>query len=289
MAPCAPFLAESIYRDLPLDVDAPESVHLCSYPEADHTLIEPMLEQAVTRMQHIVLLGRQKRNQEKIKVKYPLSQLTIIHDDPSLLEEIGKLEHYILSELNVKEIAYSTDEDQYINLYAKPNSPVLGKRLGGRFKSFKQSIENLAPADIALLQEQGEITIEDERFVTDDILIFREPKEGTEALSDRFISIDLATTLTPELIEEGLAREVVNRIQKSRKDSGFNVADRIHICFNASPKLLDAVLNNADYIKRETLALEMTQEQDLPLSFDIDEHQFQLKLQVIDSGGKQSG
>ena len=289
MAPCAPFLAESIYRDLPLEVDAPESVHLCSYPEADHTLIEPMLEQAVTRMQHIVLLGRQKRNQEKIKVKYPLSQLTIIHDDPSLLEEIGKLEHYILSELNVKEIAYSTDEDQYINLYAKPNSPILGKRLGGRFKTFKQSIENLSPADIAVLQEQGEITIEDERFVTDDILIFREPKEGTEALSDRFISIDLATTLTPELIEEGLAREVVNRIQKSRKDSGFNVVDRIQICFNASPKLLDAVLNNADYIKRETLALEMTQEQDLPLSFNIDEHQFQLKLQVIDSGGKQSG
>ena len=102
MAPFAPFLAETIYRELPLVPDAPESVHLCRYPEADGDLVQPILEQAVTRMQHIVLLGRQKRNQERIKIKYPLRELTIIHEDQALLDEIAKLEGYIKSELNIK-------------------------------------------------------------------------------------------------------------------------------------------------------------------------------------------
>tara|TARA_A100001011_G_scaffold386686_1_gene463037 strand:- start:13976 stop:17173 length:3198 start_codon:yes stop_codon:yes gene_type:complete len=281
MAPFAPFLAESIYRDLPLKDDEPESVHLCSYPNSDLAMIDPMLEQAVTRMQHIVLLGRQKRNQVKIKVKYPLSRLTIIHEDPDLLAEIGKLENYILSELNVKKLIYSTEEAKYIDLYAKPNSPVLGKRLGAQFKFFKKKIENLSPIEISKIQEDDGVRIENEWFSSDDILVFREPKPGTDTLSNSFISIELDTTLTDSLVEEGLAREVVNRVQKSRKDLGFNVSDRIHIYYQASRKLEQAIENHHHYIGEETLALKLTASENLPISFEIEEHHLSLKLELI--------
>ena len=283
MAPFAPFLAESIYRDLPLGKNEPESVHLCHYPTANSSMIDPILEQAVTRMQHIVLLGRQKRNQAKIKIKYPLSRLTIIHEDPKLLREIRKLENYILSELNVKELIYSTDENKYIDLYAKPNSPILGKRLGAQFKFFKEKIENLSPDEIYKLQEDEGVKIENEWFSSEDILIYREPKAGTETLSDRYISIELDTTLTDGLVEEGLAREVVNRVQKSRKDLGFNVSDRIHIYYQASRELGQAIENHQHYIGEETLALKITASENLPISFEIEEHRLDLKLELISS------
>jgi isoleucyl-tRNA synthetase len=282
MAPFAPFLAESIYRALPKAPGLPESVHLCRYPEAEPQAIQPVLEQAVTRLQHIILLGRQKRNQQKIKTKYPLSTLTIIHEDRALLQEIEKLEYYVKTELNVKAVLYSTQESDYIDLYAKPNSPVLGKRLGKRFKSYKQSIEQLNAVDIRRLQDDNTLRIDDESFSLDDILVFREAKAGTNALSNRFIAIDMNCELNEALIKEGLAREVVNRIQKSRRDAGFQVVDRIRITYNASAALLAAIESHKSHIMQEALALEMlTSDDDLPLSFDIDEHTFQLALETV--------
>ena len=159
MAPFAPFLSETIYQELKVfgDTQLPQSVHMCMYPEADNHRIKPLLERAVTRMQHIVLLGRQKRNQEKVKTKFPLSRLTVIHKDTQLLDEIGRLGNYIKAELNVKTIEYSTDENKYITLYAKPNSPLLGKRFGKRFKDFKQKIETLDAQSIIKFQEQHDV------------------------------------------------------------------------------------------------------------------------------------
>ena len=111
--------------------------------------------------------------------------------------------------------------------------------------------------------------------------MFREPKSGTDTLSNRFISIELDTTLSDSLIEEGLAREVVNRVQKSRKDLGFNVSDRIHIYYQASKKLEQAIENHHHYIKEETLALKLTASENLPISFEIEEHHLNLKLELI--------
>jgi isoleucyl-tRNA synthetase len=273
MAPFAPFLSETIYQELTRlsTAELPKSVHLCNYPEPEKGLIDPVLERAVTRMQHIILLGRQKRNQEKIKTKYPLSGLTVIHKETALLEEIAKLENYIQAELNVKEVAYTTDEDEYINLYAKPNAPVLGKRLGKDFRRFRELIEILSHEQIAKLQETGEMELDGEVFSQDDILVFREAREGTNAISDRFVSIDMNCTLNDDLISEGLAREIVNRIQRSRKDRNFNVADRINVRFSAGDELKDAIGQHQDYIKRETLALSLEEGTGAqPLEFDID-------------------
>ncbi len=285
MAPFAPFLAETIFQELKKfsAAELPESVHLCSYPEADNFRLKPLLETAVTRMQHIILLGRQKRNQEKVKTKIPLSRLTVVHKDTELLDEIARLGDYIKSELNVKVVDYSVDEDQYITLYAKPNSPVLGKRFGKKFKDFKQKIEALDAGTINTFQETEEMEIDGETLQIDDILVFREAREGTNTISDRFISIDLDCQLNDSLIQEGLAREVISRIQKSRKDTGFNVVDRINVQVSGSAELMSAIVEHESHIMKETLAIniEYTNDKQLPLSFQIDEYTLQMSIHRV--------
>ncbi|MBL6691886.1 MAG: isoleucine--tRNA ligase [Pseudomonadales bacterium] len=284
MAPFAPFLSETVYQALREygSEDLPGSVHLCTYPEASQARIKPLLEQAVTRMQHIILLGRQKRNQEKVKTKMPVASITIVHRDTELLDEIARLGDYIRDELNAKHLEYSTEENRYIHLYAKPNSPVLGKRLGKRFKDFKQQIEELSSERIDQLQNEGSITLGDEQFGIEDILIFREAMEGTNAVSDRFISIDMDCTLNDELILEGLAREVVNRVQKSRKDSGFNVSDRINLTIKADGQLRDAIEQHGEYIQRETLAVATEMSEDAQtFEFEIEGETLGLSLKQV--------
>ncbi len=260
MAPFTPFLSEYIYKELSTFAGTekqPESVHLCQYPLADETLINKKLEDAVSRFQQIILLGRQKRNQVQIKVKTPLLSLTIIHKDQSLLDEIKNLEDYIKTELNVKMIKYSTAEDRYIKFYGKPNSRVLGKRFGKSFNKYKKIIENLAHQDLVQFEENGQITLEEEVFNSDDILLFREAKEGSGALSNKYISIDLDCTLNHDLVLEGLAREVVNRVQKTRKELSLNVNDRICIAFKGSPEIEEAINAHKEHIAHETLATEL--------------------------------
>ena len=285
LAPFAPFLSEHIYQELlvfaPLNSNYPQSVHLCTYPKADESLIQPRLEAAVARMQSIILLGRQKREQVKIKTKIPLARLTIIHEEQDMLDEIARLESYIRAELNVKSIEYSTAEDAYINLYAKPNSAILGKRLGKDFKKYKTLIENLAVQQLKRLQEDATITLDGETFSTEDIQIFREAKSGTEAVSDRFITIDMDVSLSDALLREGLAREIVNRIQKTRKDLNLNVADRIRIGYQADNELAHAINEHQDYIVRETLCTELQQLVDgvFQHDFDIDGHTLSLNIE----------
>jgi isoleucyl-tRNA synthetase len=145
MAPFAPFLSDYIYLELSkLGGLQEESVHLESYPESLSEKANTSLEDAVERMKQILILGRQQRNKKQIKVKTPLKDLVIIHQDKSLLENISQLESYIKTELNIKQVNYSQDEDKYINLFCKPNSPVLGKRLGKKFGPMRGKLKNSA-------------------------------------------------------------------------------------------------------------------------------------------------
>jgi len=286
MAPFAPFLSEHIYQELnPIRnlSQASESVHLCSYPEANTKLIQPLLEQAVERMQQIILLGRGKRTEEKIKVKTPLSTLTVIHKDQNLLDEIKKLEAYLMTELNVKNVKYDTQEDKYIGLYAKPNLPVLGKRLGKEMGKYMKLIKDLGSDQLTELESAGSLSLGGQNFNLDDFLIFREAKPGTQAVSNRFISIDLDCTLNEELVKEGMARECVNRIQRTRKEIGLNVEDRIVITYNADEKLKSAIEENLEYISSETLTTQMNFSIDLSsdYSFNIEEYNFTITIQKV--------
>lgn len=285
MAPFAPFLSEHIYRELLAFEGAsktlPASVHLTSYPEANSDLIKPELEQAMGRMQQIILLGRQKRNQLQVKVKTPLQRLTIIHKDQQLLQEIQKLESYIQAELNVKTLTYDQSEEQYILLSAKPNLPVLGKRLGKKMGAFIGALKNLSTEQLALLEDGGTLDIQGEAITGDDLLILREAKPGTEALSNRLITIEIDGKLTPELIAEGLAREVVNRIQRTRKEQGFNVEDRIQCRYHADSELAEAIKQHRAHIMSETLCELMEPGEKSELCFDIDGHQLSLAIEKI--------
>ena len=282
MAPFAPFLSEILYQELKdfSSLELPQSVHLCSYPEVNKERIKPLLESAVQRIQHIILLGRQKRNQEKLKTKYPVSEITIIHPDKKLLIEISKLENYIQQELNSKHVKYSTNEEKFIELYAKPNSRILGKRLGKDFKEYKIAIEELSSSEINRLQVEEKITIKNEEFNLEEILIFREAKGGTNTVSNKFISVDMDCKLDSELLAQGQAREVVNRIQKSRKDSGLKVSDRIKLYLKVGTALHSVIKKHDKYIKNETLTTQLNfTETEQRFSFEIDEHEFSFSIE----------
>ncbi len=276
MAPFAPFLSETLYRELRRfggreDSRLPESVHLCRYPEPEPVRVDAGLERAVDRMQQVILLGRQKREEVKIGLRQPLSRLTVIHRDGELLADMGRLEDYLAGELNVKRVEYSTDEDAFIRLYARPNFRLLGRRLGKRMKHFQQLINDLDAVALEQFQETGEIELDGERFSGEELEILREARPKTEAVSNRFISIDLATGLDDELIREGLARECINRIQRSRKELDLNVADRISVRYSGDPELLAALEAHAEHVSGEVLATELgAGEPDAEGRFEVD-------------------
>ena len=262
MAPFAPFLSEYLYQalaELAGQSAQPNSVHLCDYPEAESVKVKPGLETAVERMQQVILLGRQKREEVKIGLRTPLSSLTIINADEALLDDMRRIERYVQEELNVQSVAYSTDESAYIELCAKPNFPLLGKRLGKRMKSFAAVIDVLTPEQIALLQQSSrlELTVdgETEVFSAEEVRVQQQARAGTNTLSNSQIAVDLDCHLTPELIRGGYAREVVNRIQRARKDMNFAVSDRVAVNYTAKGELAQAIGEHRDYVMHETLCV----------------------------------
>jgi isoleucyl-tRNA synthetase len=266
MAPFAPFLAEHVYRQLgALDGGeaTPASVHLCDYPEAESQWVRPELEAAVERMQQVVLLGRQKREEVKIGLRMPLRSLTVVHRDPAVLAELERLEPYVLSELNVQRVRYDTDEAAHIEMVARPNFPVLGKRLGDRMKAFAQAIRSLDPEQVAVLADTGAVEIDGETFTDEEIEVRQQPRPGTNTVSNGRIAVDLDTGLDDELVRGGYAREIVNRLQRRRKELGLNVADRIAVCYRGDQALTVAAREHGDYIMRETLALIFEQDDNL--------------------------
>jgi isoleucyl-tRNA synthetase len=281
MAPFAPFLSDFIYQELKtFTTKSEESVHLCHYPDADEKLINSTLEVAVGRMQQVILLGRQKRIQEGVKVKTPLKTLSVVHQDSRLLQEISKLEEFIKIELNIKSVEYKTNEADFVTLTAKPNLPVLGKKLGKDMGSYKLLIEALASSEVQKIENGGKVNLKGIDFDSSEVLVFRTPKSGTQAMTNRFITIDLECKLDQGLIDEGLAREMVNRIQKTRKDMNFNIADRIEIAIHTNENLERIYKKFETYIASETLVTKTsfaTSEITGSMVHEIDEDKFSIK------------
>ena len=285
MAPFTPFLAEHIYQELSKlnNKKYEKSVHLKTYPKAHAHLCKPLLEDAVSRLQEILLLGRQARNTKQIKVKIPLSNLTIYHSNLKLLDEIKLLEPFITRELNVKKVTYSIHESDVIELYAKPNAPVLGKKLGKDYRTYQSAIQSLNNQQLKAIENGNSITILDQTFEPHEILIFRQTKENSQALSNKLITIELDDTLNDELIEEGIAREVINRIQRYRKQLQLNVDDRIQLTYCAQGQLDNAIQKHFSYIKQETLTLSMlasdTKQDEI---FEINDLTLSLSIKVVE-------
>ncbi|MCX6128167.1 MAG: class I tRNA ligase family protein, partial [Proteobacteria bacterium] len=259
-APFAPFTAERIYKGLTEGLsDVPESVHLCDMPMAQKSHIDAALERRMELVRNVTELGRSLRAKHQIKTRQVLAGMLVIVRSQVDAEHITSAKDLLKSELNLKDIELTIDETRFVNLSVKPNLKTLGKRLGKDLNALRLQLETLNqfPDKVAALLhevEAGRPTIlMGHSLQLEDFLIDRGPKDDRLIATAQGVTVLLDTHLTEELILEGLAREVVNRIQNFRKDSGLQVTDKIRIQIAAEADLSRAISKFQDYIKSETL------------------------------------
>ncbi|MCB1059262.1 MAG: isoleucine--tRNA ligase [Calditrichaeota bacterium] len=261
LAPFLPFVTEHIYQNLVrgLNANAADSVHLAKYPEADEKLRNRNLERQMARVQEAVSLARALREERKLKVRQPLAKMTWVVPEAGAEAELAPYVWLVLDEINVKEIEIRSDDAGLVTLSSKANFKVLGKKVGARMKEIAALIEQLSKEEIAALDSGNSITVGGVELSPEDVLIRREELEGYAVQSDGHMTIALDTHMSPELVAEGLAREVVHSIQSARKDAGFEITDRIAIeLATEGEELKQAVRRFEEYICRETLCTELS-------------------------------
>ena len=255
-APFVPFMTEEIYQNLVvgLDKNAPESVHLCTWPEIEENAIDKKLEEEMDLAYTIVKLGRSARNAANIKNRQPLSEMLIsVSTLPEYYSDIVK------DELNIKKVELGAQMSEYVNFEIKPNLPVLGKAYGKLIPQIKQEIASKNQMELALKIQKGEVeqiqigeeTIE---LNSENLLITMQGKEGFAFAGEGEIGVVLDTTISQELKEEGYVREILSKVQNMRKDSGFEVLDRINLYVAGNDMLEEVIKKFASQIQRDTLA-----------------------------------
>ena len=255
IAPFAPYLSEEMYRNLTGNL----SVHLSTYPVCDETVLDTALEEKMDLVKNLVTLGRASREKVKIKVRQPIQKVLV---DASYEEIMGDLVPLMKEELNVKEVVFSSDLQQYISYRLKPNLPVLGRLLGAKMRFFQKELAQLDAKEVVESLHLGkEVTmnLDGEPFtlLEEHVLITIDSKEGFDVESHAGLFIILDTQLTDELIEEGFVREFISRIQQMRKANDYEMMDHIRIFYTATETLTKAIKNHAEFIKSETLADEL--------------------------------
>ncbi len=260
-APFAPFLSDKIYQNLSDgSTHAKESVHLCDMPEFDQSLQDIKLEQRMSLVRRATNLGRSLRQKHKIKTRQVLPSMMIItrHEEDRKAIENGTA--IIKQELNVKEILFTTEEAAHVRLSLKPNFKSLGRKLGKKMSQFKKTLDQLNESheEVSKLLEKLEsgdtVNFLEIDMTSEDFEITRGPKDDRLIATEKGVTVLLDVTLTDELVAEGIAREVINRIQNLRKDSGLNVSDRIKLQVLGPEKLALAVKEHGNYVSGETLA-----------------------------------
>lgn len=260
MAPVAPMFSDWLYKNLndTTRKESYSSVHLAYFPTEDEAAIDLALEQRMDYAQRISSLVLSIRKKEGLRVRQPLTKILLPILDPSFIDQVDAVKELILSEVNVKNIEYITDTDGFINKKAKANFKTLGKILGKHMKAGAQMIAELDQKAISQLEKnkQLDIEIDGEKFVltTEDIEISFDEIPGWQVAVDNDITVALDIILTEDLIAEGIARELVNRIQNIRKSSDFNVTDRISIDIQDHEIVRPALSKFGAYIMEEVLA-----------------------------------
>jgi isoleucyl-tRNA synthetase len=280
IAPFAPFMSEEIYRNLTGET----SVHLAKYPELNKDLVDKALEERMDLARGLVGLGRGAREQVRIKVRQPIQKVMI---DGKYEELISYLIPLIQEELNVKEVVFASNLNEYMNFTLKPNFKTLGPVLGAKMKLMAPALSKLDAAVYAPKLEAGEkITIDldgepmeiDKEFV----MITIAAKEGFTVTMENNLFIIIDTTLTKELIDEGYAREFISKVQQMRKTANFEMMDKISISFNGDDEIANAVEIYKDFIMNETLAekVERVTESGLEIQ-DLNGHETGMKVEKI--------
>jgi isoleucyl-tRNA synthetase len=262
IAPFSPFLSDELYHNLTKgNKSALESVHLEEIPNPDERAVNPELENRMGHAIRIVGLVRAMRMKSNLKVRQPLQKIILPVKSEADRKEIGLMEDVILEEINVRKIEYVADESAIIKKKSKPNFKSLGPKFGKSVQPIAARLRDLSSEEISKLQSQGTlvVNINGMGYTIDagDVEILHEDIQGWLVETDGSLTVALDTALTEELIDEGLAREFVNRIQNIRKDSGFEVTNRIRIKHASSERLTKALDRMTEYVKQETLAVEV--------------------------------
>lgn len=272
IAPITPFISEEIYQNLTNE----ESVHLSDFPKYNKESINEEIEKKMDLVRDLISLGRNAREEKKIKVRQPIKEIILDGKNKDILSDLTDL---IKEELNVKEIVFEDDLSKYMNFVVKPNFKEAGKVLGSKMKDFTNFLSDLNEEQINKLRNNEPVTFEDIEITSNLIDIKIISKEGfnTASLDNNFIILN--TTLDEELIKEGYAREFVSKIQNLRKEKDFDIENRIKLSYNSNDYFDDIVKEFNDYIKKETLSLEIVKDNnlnnkqlvnDIEVAFDVE-------------------
>jgi isoleucyl-tRNA synthetase len=260
MAPIAPFFADWLYRNLNDTTHRHEekSAHLADFPDVDESSIDTDLEERMRLAQDISSLVLSIRKKVNIKVRQPLERILIPVLDKHTQEQIRKIEELIKNEVNIKRIDYLTENEGFIKKKVKPNFKSLGSRMGAKMKLVASAIGTMSQNDITTLERQKTFSLpvdgQSVEIGMEDVDIIAEDIPGWSVANKDNLTVALDINITPELQEEGHARELVNRIQKIRKESGLEVTDRIIVYIQENEQLKSAIINYCDYICAEILA-----------------------------------
>jgi len=262
ISPVAPFVSDWLYLNL-MEGSGKKciSVHLSAFPVADETQINQDLEYRMAMARGISSIVLRIRNKVSLNVRQPLKRIMIPVRDPKERRAIDKVKDVIVDEINVKSIEYIDDDSGIVQKTAKPNFKKLGARFGKNMGAVTEAVKSLSGEQLSRYEIQGSLSLtiagSEEVFSADDIEVIRKDVEGWLVESEGRLTVALDTELNEELISEGLARELVNRVQNLRKESGFEVTDRIRIYVEATPRLDAALTSMQEYIMRETLTVEI--------------------------------
>ncbi len=288
-APIAPFFMDKLYLDLNAVTkkETFESVHLAEFPVFDPSFVDKSLERKMESAQTISSLVLSLRAKEKIKVRQPLQKIMIPIDSEQQKEEILAVADLIKHEVNIKDVELLEDASDILVKQIKPNFKTLGPRFGKDMKTIAAAINKMTAEDIKIVEQKGEIDVDCNgkivKLQRDDVEITSQDIEGWLVANEGSITVALDVTISEELKEEGIARELVNRIQNLRKDSGFEVTDRISVQLQEDANIVQAVKANMDYIKAETLTddLKIINQLDSGIEIAFDDVNTKLFIQKI--------
>ena len=275
-SPICPFISEELYQKMTFK----ESVHLEDFPKVNEDYINESIEEKMDLVRDLISLGRNVREEVKIKVRQPINEVILDGKNEPIIKDLIDL---IKEELNVKKVTFAKDLTEYMTLSIKPNFRECGKMFGKDISSYSKLLETLSQDEINTLENKNNITKEfngSELTITPEMVDIRvNSKAGYDAANVNSLFIIIDTTLTDDLIKEGIARELVSKVQNLRKEKDFNVADRINLYYKGDIK--DVIDMFDEYIKKETLSLEIIEKDDLTNEYDLNGRIVKLDVEKV--------
>ncbi|MBN2011341.1 isoleucine--tRNA ligase [candidate division KSB1 bacterium] len=265
VAPVIPFITDEMYQNLVVasDPNAPESIHLCEFPEVDESLVDEKLVSDVDNVISIVQAGRALRNKSNIKVRQPLAELVVVPNKSMDVDALQNYTQHIIEELNIKKLSFATNESELAEFEVKVDFKKLGPKYGKDVPKIQQALVTMNASEIVKQVNAGATVAVAFNSTTvnlepDEIVVDTRARENFVVMESDGSMLGLDTLLTDDLLSEGLARDLVRHIQELRKTADFEMNDRIHLSFAGGPKVQQAFEKHADYIKTETLSLDIT-------------------------------